>query len=69
MTLDKAIEFAENQKAKWEKYRGCKITDHVWYVIPFNDGFSIVDTTEMKRHPLNIKKVVYDTNVGIYKLD
>ncbi len=69
MDLEQAINFAENKKAKWEKDRGSKISDFVWYVITFNDSYAIIDSTQMKRHPVIIKRVVYDTNVGIYKLD
>lgn len=69
MDLEQAINFAESKKAKWEKGRGSKITDFVWYIIPFNKNYAIVDSTHMKRHPSVMNKVVYDTNVGIYKLD
>lgn len=69
MTLEQAVNFAELQKAKWEKYRGSTINDHIWYVIPFNDGYSVADTTTIKRHPSMLKGVVYDTNGGFYKLD
>lgn len=67
MDLAQAIEFAENQKAKWEKFRGSEINDFIWYVSPFNKGYIVIDTTTIKRHPDSLKKVVYDTKIGIYR--
>jgi hypothetical protein len=67
MNIGEAIDFAERQKSKWESSRGSKIVDYIWYVITFNKEYIVVDSSHMARHPETIKKVVYDTNVGVYK--
>ena len=68
MTLEKAIDEAENNKHKWEKSRGCKIFDFVWYVKKHNNDYCLCTSIDMNRHPKLINDVVYDTNIGFYKI-
>ena len=68
MSLEEAIDLAEKRKAQWEKYRGQAVHDYIWYVVPFNDGYCLAETPQVKRHPAIKKQAVYDTQIGIYKL-